>query len=152
MGRKQLHMMLIGLGLMFFIASCTKSKVDTRRFMKQGRWMVTELNIGSNSSSSHPIWEIEKSEDSQEFTAGTWLHNDGSSAKFKWRFNYFEGGFSFFVNENVNQEEDTKAFMQCKNLSGDYVILEDKPKLFQFQSISTHGYLEKPVFIQLEPQ
>ena len=45
--------------------------------------MVTELTIGSNTSSSKPSWEIEKSEDSQQFTPGTWHHNNGSTAKFK---------------------------------------------------------------------
>ena len=32
--QKQLHIMLIGLVLMFSGVACTKSKVDTRRFMK----------------------------------------------------------------------------------------------------------------------
>lgn len=152
MGEKQLHMMIIGLVLMFTGTACTKSKVDTRRFMKQGRWMVTELTIGSNTSSSKPSWDIEKSEDSQEFTGGTWHHSDGSTAKFKWRFNYFEGGFSFYTDGAAEQEESSKAFMQCDNLSGDYIILEDKMKLFQFQSKKTNGYLQTPVFIQIEPQ
>ena len=152
MGVKQLHIMIIGLGLVFAGGSCTKSKMDTRRFMKHGRWMVTELNIGSNTSSSKPFWDIEKSNDNREFTAGTWIHNDGSSAKFKWRFNYFEGGFSFYADDEVGQEESSKAFMQCESLSGDYTIIEDKSKLFQFQSITTSGYLETTVFIQIEPQ
>ena len=70
----------------------------------------------------------------------------------KWRFNYFEGGFSFYINPNEEQDETSKAFMQCENLSGDYIILEDKSKLFQFQSTSTTGYLQTTVFIQIEPQ
>lgn len=148
---KQLYIMIIGLGLMFFGTSCTKSKVDTRRFMKQGRWMVTELNIGSNTSSSKPSWQIDKSNDSQEFTGGTWIHDDGSTAEFKWRFNYFEGGFSFYAVEDADQGEPNKALIQCDNLAGDYQVIEDKSKLFQFQSIQTNGYLESSVFIQIEP-
>jgi len=137
---------------MFFILSgCKKSEVDTRRFMKQGRWGVTQLEIGTTSYSMFPKWEIEHSNDSQELTPGTWIHDDGTQASFHWRFNYFSGTFSIAIDKNVEQSIEQKAYQQCKNLSGDYEVITDKKNLFEFQSTETCGYPGMRVFIAIEP-
>jgi hypothetical protein len=150
MGRRKLH--IVTLVIVFFVvfSSCTKSAVDTRRLGGQ-KWMVTQLDLGTNSNSSLPTWALEKSIDDDAFTKGTWIHSDNSEAIFKWRFNYFEGTCSLRINENIEQDLDSKAFQQCSNLSGDYMVITDKKKLFEFESLQTIGYPAIPVFIQLQP-
>jgi len=137
--------------MFFFLLGCKKSEVDTRRFMKQGRWGVTQLEIGSTTYSMFPKWEVEKSEDSQTLTPGTWIHDDGTQADFSWRFNYFSGTFSLVIAKNVEQNVEEKAYQQCNNLSGDYEVITDKKNLFEFQSTETVGYPGVRVFIAIEP-
>ena len=137
--------------LFFSLSACKKSEVDTRRFMKQGRWGVTQLEIGSTSFSMFPKWEIEHSEDATLLTPGTWIHDDGTQAKFCWRFNYFSGTFTMALDKNVVQSIEEKAYQQCKNLSGDYEVITDKRNLFEFQSTETVGYPGVRVFIAIEP-
>ena len=150
MDRRRLHIVSIVIALIVVFSSCTKSAVDTRRLGGK-KWMVTQLDLGTNSNSLLPTWVLEESVDDDVFTKGTWIHDDDSQAIFKWRFNYFEGTFSLRINENIEQDQDTKAFQQCSNLSGDYMIITDKKKLFEFESVETDGYAAIPVFIQLQP-
>ncbi|MEO9532914.1 MAG: hypothetical protein ABJG68_15285 [Crocinitomicaceae bacterium] len=150
MDRRRLHIVSIVIALIVVFSSCTKSAVDTRRLGGK-KWMVTQLDLGTNSNSLLPTWVLEESVDDDVFTKGTWIHDDDSQAIFKWRFNYFEGTFSLLINENIEQDQDTKAFQQCSNLSGDYMIITDKKKSFEFESVETDGYAAIPVFIQLQP-
>ena len=149
MDRRRLHIVTIVIALVVVFASCTKSAVDTRRLGGK-KWMVTQLDLGANSNSQLPTWILEESIDDDAFTKGTWIHQNDSQAIFKWRFNYFAGTFSIRINENVEQDENSKAFQQCTNLSGDYMIISDKRSLFEFESVETVGYATVPVFIQLQ--
>ena len=63
-----------------------------------------------------------------------------------------EGTFKFNLTEFPDAEDMNKAHIQCDNLSGEYMILTDKSKLYEFESITTKGYDDIPVFIRLEPQ
>lgn len=134
------------------LVGCSKPQQNSNNFGKQTNWNVTILDINSNSTSSLPSWTVEESTDVHAFTPGVWKHEDGSSAHFKWRFNYYLGSFSFSIDQNVEQDDNSKAFMQCDNLSGEYSIITDKKKLFEFESISTNGYGAQQVFIQLQPK
>ncbi|OIQ35933.1 MAG: hypothetical protein BM555_03740 [Crocinitomix sp. MedPE-SWsnd] len=140
-----------GLLLVLLSTSCTKSEVNTKNLGKQGRWMVTVLNIGSNTNVQLPTFVFQPSEDPEVLTDGTWIHNDNSQAALRWRFNYYAGTFSILINENVEQDETSKAFVQCNNLSGEYNIITEKKKLFEFESMTTNGYGSIPVFIQIQP-
>lgn len=148
MGRSGYFILLV----VFTALGCSKPKMNSRIFGKQGDWKVTLLDINGNSTSTLPSWKVEESKDVHVFTKGVWKHEDGSTAQFKWRFNYYLGSFSFAINDTVPQEDNSKAFIQCSNLSGEYSIITDKRKLFEFESISTNGYGNQAVFIQLEPK
>ena len=145
--RKWIYHVLIFLVL----ASCAKSKVNTNHLGKQGKWSVNVLDLGLNSNSPLPRLKFEESIDPEIYTAGVWKHEDHSEATFKWRFNYFSGSFTLMIDETAAQDVESKAFLQCSNLSGEYFILTEKKKLFEFEAISTKGYGEIPVFIQLIP-
>lgn len=131
---------------------CSKPKTNSRIFGQQSGWKVTLLDLNGNSSSTLPLWDVEESTDVHEFTKGVWRHENGSSAEFKWRFNYYDGTFSFTINNTIPQEDNVKAFIQCNNLAGEYSIITSKRKLYEFESIKTNGYGNQPVFIRLEPQ
>jgi len=128
-----------------------KSEVNANRLMKKGRWMVTQLDIGTNEVSILPKWDIGDQADPKAFAPATWIHYDGSEAAFKWRFDYYEGTFTFLLDQSVTQDDSQKAYIQCNNLSGSYEILTDKKNLFEFQSLETNGYQGVNVFIQLQP-
>jgi hypothetical protein len=143
--------LIYGLFILFAVVSCRKSEVNTKNLGKQGRWNVTFMDIGTNSVASLPTLHFDESLDPEVFTKGSWTHDDNSSAGFKWRFNYFAGSFSILIDANIEQDPATKAFIQCTNLSGEYSIITEKSKLFEFESISSEGYGAIPVFIRIVP-
>ena len=139
------------LSLILLSTACVKSEVNTKNLGKHGRWTVTILNLGTNSNVPLPTFIFEESVDPEALTPGTWIHNDNTQAAFRWRFNYFAGTFSLLINPNIEQDEMTKAFVQCNNLSGEYNIITDKRNFFEFESVNTNGYGSIPVFIQMQP-
>ena len=133
------------------ISSCQKNEVDTNRFVKQGRWQMTILQIGTNGNSMLPKWEIDPSDDPLQYGTGTWIHKDGSRAQFKWIFEHYDYTFTFYPVNSAEQDASCKAYLQCSNLAGTYDIITDKNKLFEFESYETDGYPGISVFIQLKP-
>lgn len=151
MESRQLYRLLLATVLLIGSVGCTKSETRTKRLLKQGRWMFTELEIGSNSNSLLPKWDIKEEPLEKDFAQATWTHYDGSSCKFLWRFDYYSGTFSFQIDDSVSQDDSAKAFIQCSNLSGSYFILNDKRNLFEFESFETQGYPGIRVYIKMEP-
>lgn len=151
MERKHTYRLFTALVIGLLIGACTKSEVRTKRFIKQGRWQMTQLTIGSDDISMLPKWNITNTPEDKEFVPATWTHADGSECIFKWRFDYYQGSFSFQIDESVEQDDAAKAYVQCENLSGTYEILTDKRKLFEYQSTETNGYPGLTVFIRIEP-
>lgn len=151
MRKKGANIRLFLFAVLVILAGCDKSVVDTKKLTKKGRWMVTQIEIGSNLNSALPVLDFQDSEDPNEFSVGTWIHEDNSEAIFKWRFNYFEGTFSLIWDEPFYEGEPSKAQLQCSNLSGHYEIITDKSKLFEFSSETTKQYPGVRVFIQMVP-
>jgi hypothetical protein len=145
------HIAFCLLPMFFFLLGCKKPEMNTRKFMDHGRWGVTQLEIGSTSFSMFPKWEIQQSSDSRAFTPGTWIHDDGTQAAFCWKFDQYSGKFNIMINKSVEQTIEQKAYQQCNNLSGEYLVVTDKRNLFEFQSTETLGYPGTNVFIQLKP-
>lgn len=151
MEKKKIYRLVLVLALGVLLIACTKSEVRSKKLIKQGRWMMTQLEIGSNNVINLPHWDLESVEDTKQFAPGTWFHYDGSEAAFNWRFDYYEGTFSFKIDQSVEQDHMSKAYIQCENLSGAYTIITDKSNLFEFESTETYGYASVRVFIQIQP-
>lgn len=151
MAKKRIYRLLMVLALGVLLIACTKSEVRSKKLIKQGRWMLTQMDLGTNQVINLPHWDLESVDDPKEYAPGTWSHYDGSAAAFNWRFDYYEGTFSFKTDESVEQDEMSKAFIQCKNLSGAYAVITEKKKLFEFESTETFGYSGVKVFIQIQP-
>ncbi|MEX1001671.1 MAG: hypothetical protein WDZ35_06110 [Crocinitomicaceae bacterium] len=151
MDKRRTYQLSLWLVISLVAVACRKSEVNTNRLSKQGEWQVTELTVGTNVHSALPRWDIGEAPDDKEFATAIWKHSTGSTAPFLWRFNYYEGTFSFLIDPHEASDETSKAYIQCDNLSGEYNILTDKRKLFEFESIETKGYGTVTVFIRLEP-
>ncbi|UKN01417.1 hypothetical protein K6119_16955 [Paracrocinitomix mangrovi] len=144
----------IAMAIMFILllASCTKTQTRTNKFMKQGRWQLTALSIGTNDITLLPSWDIGESNDSKAFSPAVWNHYDGSKSNFSWRFNYNGGTFTFQANEQPTGDNPPKANIQCNNLAGTYQVITEKKNLFEFESTETVGYPGVSVYIRMEPQ
>ena len=148
---KRKYRLIIVVLLLGFIGACTKSVVRANKLTKQQRWVFTQLDIGSTKVTQFPKWDLPNEPIDKEFVQGTWTHHDGSSCKFLWRFDYYEGTFSFKVDANVSQDENAKAYLQCNNLSGSYKVITEKNKLFEFETYEAKSYQGVRVFIQIQP-
>ncbi|MCB9224826.1 MAG: hypothetical protein R2780_14410 [Crocinitomicaceae bacterium] len=137
--------------LFSLLISCQKHEVNTNKFGKQSRWQVTTIQIGSNGNSVLPKWEVSPSENAEEYGSAVWVHMDGSRSTFKWIFKHYQNAFVFFPDNSVEQDVGCKAYLQCSNLSGEYKIITDKSKMFEFESLETSGYPGISVFIQIQP-
>lgn len=137
--------------LILLLVGCKKYEMDSNRFAKQGSWEFSELLIDDNNVSALPRWHVEKPVKAGEFATGIWMHHNGSSAQFLWRFENYSRSFEFELVKEEGDDSVSKACLQCANLAGKYTILSNKKKLYEFQSIQTNGYGELPVFIQLKP-
>jgi hypothetical protein len=151
MANKNTYRFVLAFLLMILFIGCTKSDVRSKKLIKKGRWIVTQLDIGTNEVTLIPKWYFPTSPEDKQFATATWTHFNSSTAEFRWRFDYYEGTFTFMIDQSVSQDESTKAYIQCDNLSGSYTILTDKSKLFEFESTETMGYPGVSVFIQIQP-
>jgi hypothetical protein len=151
MEKKRTYPRLLALLMMGFLFACTKSEVRTHKILKHGDWQVTELLIGTQSMATIPKWHLDEPSEDGAFSTGTWTHYNGTKAQFKWRFDPYVGTFSFSIDKSITQDKQLKAYIQCNNLAGEYTVLKDKSKMFEFESLVTNGYPETSVFIRIEP-
>ena len=151
MEKKRIYQLVLVFLLLGTVIGCSKTQVRTNKLVKQGRWVFTELEIGNTIVTQYPKWNLPVAPEDKEFVQGTWTHANGSACKFKWRFDYYEGTFSFLIDPAVTQDESSKAYTQCNNLSGSYAVITEKNKLFEFESDNTLGYPGVTVFIQIQP-
>lgn len=133
------------------LIACSKSEVRAKKLTGQDRWIFTELRIGNSTISQFPKWKLPNEPLDKEFVQGVWTHYDGSSCSFLWRFDYYEGSFSFMPDPAVIQDPNDKAYIQCDNLSGSYIVLTEKKKLFEFETLEASGYPGVNIFIQIQP-
>ncbi|MBD3636394.1 MAG: hypothetical protein HUJ25_03555 [Crocinitomicaceae bacterium] len=151
MKTRKIYRFLLATLFFGFITACTKTEMRTNKLVKQGRWMVTELEIGTNSISVLPKWNLPTEPLDNQYATGMWTHADGSQVDFKWKFDQYDGTFTFIVDPALSPDSSEKAYVQCNNLAGTYTVLTDKKKLFEFESNSTNGYGTLPVYIKIEP-
>ena len=137
--------------LLILISACTKSEMRAKKLANHDKWIFTEHRIGSLSIDQFPKWEITNSPVNNEFVQAKWKHHNGSTCLFKWRFDSYSGTFEFLVDHAVEQDEEAKAYLQCSNLSGTYIVLKEKSNLFEFESTDANGYPDLTVFIQIQP-
>ena len=152
MEKRRAYQVILFAGIIVMSVACRKHEVNTNRLSKVSDWKVTTLEIGGDPKTALPRWDIAPNAVEDQYNPGTWKHSDGSTAPFQWQFMYYEGTFRFNLTEFPAAENMSKAHIQCDNLSGEYMIITDKSKLYEFESITTNGYSEMPVFIRLEPQ
>lgn len=151
MEKKRTYPLLLALLMIGFLFACTKSEVRTNKILKHGDWQVTEMLIGTQNITTVPKWRLDEPTEDGAFSTGTWTHYNGTTANFKWRFDPYVGSFTFSVDNTIPQDKQVKAYIQCNNLAGEYSVLKDKSKMFEFESVSTYGYSGTNLFIRIEP-
>jgi len=149
MGRRNI-LPIIGTMLLFLVmAGCDKTERKTKKFIKEGRWHITELTAGTTIISDLPKWDIYACENHEEYCTGKWNHPNGSSTNFFWKF-YNIGGNFIFMADSLESEKGTMAYAQCLNFSGDYKAKKSKAHEFHFESLASCGYPGKLVTILME--
>lgn len=151
MEKTKYYILLWLTGLFFIVSSCDKTQIAGKRFIKEGRWCVTELTAGTTSFTKLPKWSISACENQEEYCTAIWEHQGGSTTTFFWKFYNIGGNFSLFVDPGET-DTGTMAYSQCRNFSGEYKVIENNRNGFQFESEESVGYPGKLVKIVLTAQ
>lgn len=136
---------------LFLLAACDKTERATSHFIKEGRWVVTQITAGTTEFTKLPKWQIYACDDHENFCTGKWEHQMGSFANFYWQFSNLGGDFTFYADSN-EADTGTMAYAQCFNLSGDYKVMDRKSKSYHFESTEVVGYPGKLVTILIEKE
>ena len=139
------------LALILLFGSCTKVEKTSRKFMKEGRWCFTDLEVNGDVIDNLAKWDVYSSEEEDAFNYGTWIHSNGSTAEFLWEFNKYSGDLQFLLSPEVKYDSN-KASLQCSNLTGEYAVLSNSSNLFEFESYSTTGFSGTQVYIKMEEE
>ena len=144
------------LSLVFILAvlilvGCDKTKSAQKKFMKEGRWVVTEISTDNYSVDKLPNLDINTCDDQTQFCTGVWRHPLGSNCTFNWKFSNLGGDFEYYV-DSLNNEPESMAYSQCSNFSGVYKVKKSKRNQFHFESKTTKGYPGIVVTLLLEAE
>lgn len=148
MERRELAGIVTAISLSITLAGCDKTETAAKKLMKEGRWVVTEISVGTTMVDKLPKWAIHTCENAVG-CSGTWEHPVGTTAGFQWEFSNFSGTFSFYPDQ-LTSETVSMAYSQCFNFSGEYNVIKSKRDSFHFESTQTAGYPGKMVTIRLE--
>lgn len=119
--------------------SCDKTKSAQKKFMKEGRWVVTEITAGNTNVDKLPNLDIHTCDDQTKFCTGLWRHPFGTNCTFNWKFSNLGGEFEFYT-DSLSADTESMAFSQCSNFSGLYKVKKTKRNQFHFESKATQGY------------
>lgn len=129
----------IGAVILFLgVTSCDKVERKTKKFIKEGPWVMDSLMAGNNEIDDLPNWYIAPCAGDQDYCFGAWDHKNGSSSNFFWKFSNMGGNFELIA--DTNSIQTTMAYAQCLNFSGEYKVKKSKRNTFHFESVSTIGY------------
>lgn len=121
------------------LSSCDKTKSAQKKFIKEGRWVATEISTENISVDKLPNLDINSCDDQTNFCTGVWRHPFGSYCKFNWKFSNLGGDFEFYT-DTLSSEPESMAYSQCLNFSGVYKVKKSKRNEFHFESKATKGY------------
>lgn len=143
---------IIGAVFLFLgTASCDKTKRKTKKFIKEGHWVMDSLMAGNNEIDDLPTWYISPCENHADYCLGTWNHKNGSHTNFYWKFSNMGGNFEF-ISDSLEIYTTTMAYAQCLNFSGEYKVKKSKNKIVHLESTATDGYPGTLVTIMLSVQ
>lgn len=152
---KKVLFILLGAGLLT-MASCNKTKQNSRKFMKAGEWKITELSVAGQMEDELPHWEIEDCDIYESSCEGEWKNDEGGHAEFIWQFR--ENGEVFEISHQAEEhghehEHDhaaEEAAEQCYHFSGVYTVTEFGKDAISFSSSNTVGYPGETVILKIE--
>ena len=131
---------IIGAVILFLgVTSCDKVERKTKKFIKEGHWVMDSLMVGTNEIDDLPTWYISPCENHEDYCLGTWNHKNGSNTNFYWKFSNMGGNFEL-ISDSMETEITTMAYAQCLNFSGEYKVKKSKRNTFHFESVATDGY------------
>jgi hypothetical protein len=144
---------LLALTGVFCFGACNKTKQNSARLMKGGRWEVTELSVDGTMQSVLPELIIEDCDIYDETCYGEW-EGGGGHAYFAWQFR--DKGATFELSRQ-NMPEDGHSHgaaglemeQQCYDFSGVYQVDESSSTAFTFSSSATGGFSGKKVVMKL---
>lgn len=148
---KKLTILTIALAIL--VLGCDKNNRASKRLMRPGNWIVTQLTIdGSNYNNETGYWSINNCNIEAALCTGAW-HLAEKNSQFYWQFN--ENAEVFTISRIVAPEDCEDFYTEeveqmTYNLSGAYEVVESKRKSKIFQSRNTIGFEGKLVRIELE--
>ena len=139
--------------LAILLVACDKNNRASKRLMRPGNWVVTQLTVdGSNYSNEDILWSINDCDIEEELCTGQWYLQDKNS-QFYWQFNE---DAEIFTLSRIVAPEDCEDFyteeveQMTYKFSGEYNVIESKRKSKIFESQETIGFEGEKVRIELE--
>ena len=148
---KKLTILTMILALLF--VACDKNNRASKRLMRPGNWVITELTVdGSNYTNEAIFWSINSCDIEAALCTGTWNLAEKNS-QFYWQFN--ENAELFKLSRIVAPEDCEDFYTEEVEqltylLSGEYKVIETKRKTKRFESSATIGYPSMQVMIEVE--
>jgi hypothetical protein len=145
---------LLALISLICFSACNKTKRNSARLMKAGRWEVTELTVDGTAQPVLPELIIDDCDIYDETCYGEW-EGGGGHAYFAWQFR--DKGETFELSRQIMPEDDGHSHgeaglemeQQCYDFSGVYQVDESSSTAFTFSSSATSGFSGKKVVMKL---
>lgn len=136
------------------LSSCNKTKTTAKRFMKAGKWEVSELSVDATNEDELPTWEIGDCDIYKESCFGKWENEEGGQTNFVWQFS--EKANTFEISHQIIGEvdEEDHPFQdvadQAYKFSGVYNVEKRKKDNMIFTSSQTVGFPNQNVKIEIK--